>query len=242
MPINNFTGWVAERYDDDTEMSEPGLLDRTVRFLADAAGDGAALEFGIGTGRVALPLHQSGVSVHGIDISEDMVAQLRSKPGADTIDVTIGDFATTHVAGAFSLVYLVFNVISNLTTQDEQVECFRNAARHLSPGGRMVIELWLPDLQRFPPGALALPFEISPTHVGFDTIDVSTQQGASHHYLIRGDRVALFESPFRYVWPAELDLMARVAGLARRERWNDWDRSPFTNESRKHISVWERPQ
>lgn len=242
MPINNFTGWVAENYDGDTEMSEPDLLDRTVRFLADAAGDGAALEFGIGTGRVALPLSVAGVSVHGIDISADMVAQLRAKPGADAIGVTIGDFATTQVPGAFSLVYLVFNVISNLTTQDEQVECFRNAARHLSPGGRMVIELWQPDLRRFPPGALAQPFEIGPTEIGFDTIDVSTQQGASHHYLIRGDRFALFESPFRYVWPAELDLMARIAGLALRERWNDWDRSPFTNESRKHISVWERPQ
>jgi len=243
VPNNIFTGWVAECYDDDSEMmNDPGLLDRTVSFLADAAHDGAALEFGIGTGRVALPLSQTGLAVHGIDISADMVSQLRSKPGAEAIGVTIGDFATTHVPGAFSLIYLVFNVISNLTTQDEQVECFRNAARHLSPGGRVVIELGVPDLQRFPPGTLAQPFEISPAHIGFDTIDVSTQQGASHHYLIRGDRVALFESPFRYAWPAELDLMARIAGLALRERWDDWGRSPFTSESRKHISVWERPQ
>lgn len=242
MPNNIFTGWIAEGYDQDSpDMYEPGVLEPAVRFLADAARSGAALEFGIGTGRVALPLSQTGVEVHGIDISADMVAQLRAKPGSETIVVTIGDFATTKVAGTFSLVYLVFNVISNLTTQDEQVECFRNAARHLAPGGRVVIELWLPDLQRLPPGAVALPFEVSPTHLGFDTIDVATQQGASHHYFINGDRVELFDSPFRYVWPPELDLMARIAGLNLRERWGDWDRCAYTSDSRKHISVWERP-
>ena len=210
-------------------------------FLADAARAGAALELGIGTGRVALPLHRRGVEVHGVDISPDMVAQLRAKPGADAIAVTIGDFATTKVPGAFSLVYLVYNAISNLTTQDEQVACVRNAAWHLVPGGRLVVELWVPDLQRLPPGALALPFEVSPSHLGFDEIDVATQRGVSHHYFINGDRVARFDSPYRYVWPAELDLMARMAGLALRERWADWDRSPFTSQSRKHVSVWERP-
>lgn len=242
MPQNVFTGRVAERYDSDSpDMYEPGVLEPAVTFLADAARSGAALEFGIGTGRVALPLHQRDVEVHGIDISPDMEAQLRAKPGSEAIAVAIGDFATTKVPGVFSLVYLVYNVISNLTTQDEQVECFRNGAAHLGPGGRLVIELWIPDLQRFPPGAVALPFEVGETHLGFDEIDIATQQGVSHHYFIAGDRVGRFDSPYRYVWPAELDLMARIAGLRLRERWGDWDRSPFTSESRKHISVWERP-
>jgi SAM-dependent methyltransferase len=186
-------------------------------------------------------VHQRRVEVHGIDISADMVAQLRAKPGSEGIPVTIGDFTTTKVTGAFSLVYLVYNVISNLTTQDEQVECIRNAADHLGPGGRLVVELWIPDLRRFPPGAVALPFEVGPSHLGFDEIDVATQRGVSHHYFVGTDRVARFDSPYRYVWPAELDLMARIAGMRVRERWADWDRSPFTSESRKHISVWERP-
>ena len=243
MPQNIFTGRVAEGYDRSSpDMYEPGVLEPTVSFLAEAARNGAALELGIGTGRVALPLSQRGVEVHGIDISHDMVTQLRAKPGSEVIGVTVGDFATTKVPGTFSLVYLVYNAISNLTTQAEQVECFRNAAGHLAPGGRLVIELWIPDLRRFPPGAAALPFEVTPTHLGFDEIDTATQQGVSHHYMVDGDRVALFDSPYRYVWPAELDLMARIAGLSLRERWGDWDRSPFTSESSKHISVWEQPQ
>lgn len=243
MPQNIFTGRVAEGYDlGSPDMYEPGVLEPAVSFLADAARSGAALEFGIGTGRVALPLNQRDVEVQGIDISPDMVTQLRAKPGSEGIVVTVGDFATTKVPGVFSLVYLVYNAISNLTTQDEQVECFRNAARHLIRGGRLAIELWVPDLQRLPPGALALPFEVSHSHLGFDEIDVASQQGVSHHYFIAGDRVALFDSPYRYVWPAELDLMARIAGLNLRERWGDWDRSPFTSQSKKHISVWERPR
>lgn len=242
MPENLFVGRIAETYDlDSPDMYEPAVLERTVSFLADAACGGSVLEFGIGTGRVAMPLHQRGIDVHGIDISTDMVAQLRAKPRSEGIAVTIGDFATTKVIGAFSLVYLVYNVISNLTTQDEQVECFRNAAGHLGPGGRLVVELWIPDLRRFPPGAVALPFEVGPSHLGFDEIDTATQRGVSHHYSVGTDRVTRFDSPFRYVWPAELDLMARIAGMRLRERWNDWDRSPFTSESPKHISVWERP-
>lgn len=241
MPKNLFTGTVAASYDRASpDMYGPGVLEPTVSFLAEAARGGAALEFGIGTGRVALPLSERGVDVHGIDISADMVTQLRAKPGAEAVAVSIGDFATTKVPGSFSLVYLVYNTISNLTEQDEQVECFRNAAAHLAPDGRFVIELWVPDLQRLPPGAVALPFEVSPSHLGFDEIDVATQQGVSHHYFISGDRVTLFDSPYRYVWPAELDLMARIAGLNLRERWGDWDRSPFTSQSTKHISVWER--
>jgi SAM-dependent methyltransferase len=243
VPQNIFTGPIAEGYDlASPDMYEPGVLEPAVSFLADAARGGAALEFGIGTGRVALPLSQRGIEVHGIDLSTDMVTHLRAKPGSESIVVTVGDFATTKVPGVFSLVYLVYNAISNLTTQDEQVECFRNAARHLIPGGCLAIELWVPDLQRLPPGALALPFEVSHSHLGFDEIDVATQQGVSHHYFIVGDRVARFDSPYRYVWPAELDLMARIAGLDLRQRWGDWDRSPFTSQSRKHVSVWERPR
>lgn len=241
MPHNIFTGRIAEGYDAGSpEMSEPEVLDATVAFLADAARGGAALEFGIGTGRVALPLSERGTHVHGIDISVDMVEQLRAKPGSERIDVTVGDFATTHVDQVFSLVYLVYNVISNLTTQDEQVECFRNAARHLDTGGRMVVELGVPDLRRFPPGAVAQAFEVTDAHLGFDLLDTATQQGVSRHFFVAGDRVARFDTPFRWAWPAELDLMARIAGLGLRERWQDWDRSPFTSESRKHVSVWER--
>jgi SAM-dependent methyltransferase len=243
MPQNVFTGRIAERYDDDSsDMFDPGVLEATVRFLVDAARGGAALELAIGTGRVALPLSTAGVQVHGIDISADMVAQLRSKPGSDAIEVTIGDFAATKVPGEFALVYLVYNTISNVLTQDEQVACFENAAAHLSPGGRFVIELWVPDLRLLPPGALAVPFDVRPTHLGFDTFDIATQQLVSHHYMIDGDRVQRFDSAHRYIWPAELDLMARIAGLQLRERWADWDRSRFTSESRKHISVWHRPE
>jgi SAM-dependent methyltransferase len=243
MPQNIFTGRIAEGYDRGSpDMYEPSVLEATVGFLVDAARGGAALELGIGTGRVALPLSQRGVEVHGIDISPDMVMQLQKKAGSETIAVTIGDFATTKVPGTFSVVYMVYNAISNLTTQDEQVDCFRNAAGHLAPGGRFVIELWVPDLQRLPPGALALPFEVSPSHLGFDEIDVATQQGVSHHYFIAGDHVTRFDSPYRYIWPAELDLMARIAELRLRERWGDWDRSLFTSESRKHVSVWELPR
>jgi SAM-dependent methyltransferase len=243
VPQNIFTGSVAEDYDrDSSEMFERGVVRATVGFLVDAARGGTALEFGVGTGRIALPLSQSGVGVHGIDISPDMVAQLRTKAGSDAIGLTIGDFATTRVEGTFSLVYLVYNTIGNLTSQAEQIACFRNAAAHLAPGGRFVIELGVPDLRRFPPGAAAQPFEVSATHLGFDTMDTATQQGVSHHYLIDGDRVTRFDCPYRYAWPAELDLMARLADLELRERWADWDRSPFTAESRKHISVWERPR
>jgi SAM-dependent methyltransferase len=178
--------------------------------------------------------------VFGIDISADMLAQLRRKPGADAIATTMGDFATTVVPGEFSLVYIVYNSLSNLLEQREQVEAFRNAARHLQPAGRLVVELWVPDLRRFPPGAVAVPFDVNPSHVGFDTLDIATQRGVSHHYFTSG-QVGRFDSPFRYAWPSELDLMAEIAGMRLYERWADWDRSPFTSDSPKHISVWERP-
>jgi SAM-dependent methyltransferase len=241
VPQNLFVGPIATGYDAaSAEMYEPGGLAATVDFLATAARGGKALEFGIGTGRVALPLSQRGVQVHGIDISADMLQLLHCKPGSNAINTTVGDFAEMTVGNDFSLVYVVFNSISNLLEQSEWVESFRNAARHLASGGCFVVELWIPDLRRFPPGAAALPFQITPHHLGFDTLDIATQHGTSHHYLFVDGQVARFDSPFRYAWPAELDLMADLAGMRRRERWGDWDRSPYTSESPKHISVWQR--
>jgi SAM-dependent methyltransferase len=226
---------VAARYDDGGLMFSAEVVSPTVDFLAELVGAGSALELGIGTGRLALPLARRGVRVHGIDLSEAMVAKLREKPGAEEINATIGDFATTRVDGTFRLAYLVFNTIMNLTTQEAQVACFENVACHLEQGGYFVIEVMVPDLRRLPPGERYVPFNVSETHVGIDEYDVANQGLISHHYTNRLDSV-----PFRYVWPAELDLMARIAGLTHRERWADWDRSPFTNESRKHVSVWER--
>jgi SAM-dependent methyltransferase len=242
MPENIFVGPVATGYDAaEADMFESEAVDPAVAFLADLAGTGAALELGIGTGRIALPLSQRGVRVHGIDISSDMVEQLQAKPGSDTVEVTIGDFATTTVDGTFGLAYLVFNTITNLLTQDEQVACFRNVARHLEPGGCFVIEVGIPDLQRLPPGETFQPFSVTPTHLGFDEYDVASQRSFSHHYSVVDGRLEIFSSPHRYVWPSELDLMARLAGMTLRERWSDWNRRPFTSESRMHISVWEKP-
>ena len=232
---NYFGEEVAAGYDDGGPMFAAEVIGPTVDLLAGLAGDGAALELGIGTGRVAVPLAARGVRVHGIDLSEAMVARLRAKPGAEEIGVTIGDFATTRVDGTFRLVYLVFNTVMNLTTQDAQVACFENVARHLERGGYLVIEVMIPDLRRLPPGERYVPFGVSEAHVGIDEYDVANQGLISHHYTNR-----LGSVPFRYVWPAELDLMARIAGLTLRERWADWNRSPFTSESRKHVSVWER--
>jgi SAM-dependent methyltransferase len=241
VPQNLFTGRVAEGYDLGTpEMYEPALLAATADFLAAEARGGRALEFGIGTGRVALPLSERGVPVSGIDISADMIDQLRAKPGSDAIEAVVGDFATTVVPGEFSLVYVVFNSISNLLEQAEQVQAFRNAARHLGPAGRFVMELWVPDLRRFPPGAAAVPFDVRSDHLGFDTLDVATQRGVSHHYHFAEGQVGRFDTPFRYAWPAELDLMAEMASMKSCDRFSDWDRSPFTADSWKHISVWER--
>jgi len=230
---------VAATYDGGP-MFSPDVLGPTVEFLAALAGEGAALEFGIGTGRVALPLAQRGVRVHGIDLSPAMVAKLREKAGAEQVGATIGDFATTRVDGTFSLVYLVFNTIGNLTTQDDQVACFQNAAEHLEPGGCFVIEVGTPDLQRLAPGERFYPFDVSGEHLGFDEYDVATQGLVSHHLWPEDGVWRKSSLPFRYVWPAELDLMARLAGMRLRERWEDWSRSVFTSDSRKHVSVWER--
>jgi SAM-dependent methyltransferase len=241
VPKNYFAGEIAENYDrDSSSMFDPVVVAAAVDFLAEIAGDGAALELGIGTGRLALPLSARGVPVHGIDLSPDMVAQLQAKPGAGAIGVTIGDFATTVVAGTFRVAYLVYNTIENLTSQDDQVACFVNVGRHLEPGGCFVVEVEVPPLRRLPPGETALPFNVTPDRVGFDTIDVARQLGVSHHYWVGAGRAETFSMPFRYAWPAELDLMARIAGLRLRERWSGWRRQPFTSDSGSHVSVWEK--
>src|SRR3954451_20312172 len=239
MPEDYFGERVAARYDDaGPEISGAEAVDPVVDFLAELAGERAALELGIGTGRIALPLAQRGVRVHGIDLSTAMVERLRAKPGGEEIGVTIGDFATTVVGGRFTVAYLVFNTIMNLTTQDEQVACFENVAAHLEPKGCFVIEVSVPMLRMLPPGQTIHPFTVESDYVGFDEYDVVTQALVSHHYRFgHGRQVAM---PFRYVWPAELDLMARLAGMTLRERWADWDRTPFTADSTKHISVWQK--
>jgi SAM-dependent methyltransferase len=243
MPENHFGEPVAARYDESSaDMFEPAVVDPTVDFLAGLAGDGAALELGIGTGRIALPLSRRGVHVHGIDLSEAMVARLRAKPGAERIGVTVGDFATTTVDGRFSVAYLVFNTIQNLTSQDEQVACFQNVAAHLEPGGCFVIEVYIPQLQRLPPGETVHAFTVTPTHLGFEEYDLARQVAFSHHYWVVDGQLETYSTPHRYVWPSELDLMARLAGLRLRERWSDWHRAPFTSDSASHVSVWEKPQ
>lgn len=232
---------VARRYDESGGPEfEQDTIRATLDFLAALAGDGRVLELAIGTGRVAVPLAQRGVPVHGIDVSRAMVKRLRAKAGAKEIGVTIGDFSSTRVEGTFSLVYLVFNTIMNVTTQAAQVATFRNAGAHLEAGGCFVVEVGMPDLQRLPPGSTYVPFNVEPTHLGFDEYDVANQGLISHHYeFIRG-KVAQLSVPFRYVWPAELDLMAELAGMHLRERWAGWLREPFTSQSLKHVSVWEK--
>ncbi|HVD25386.1 MAG TPA: class I SAM-dependent methyltransferase [Gaiellaceae bacterium] len=242
MPEDHFGEDVAPRYDErSAEMFGAEVVDPVVDLLAELAGDGAALELGIGTGRIALPLSERGVPVHGIDLSEAMVAQLHAKPGADRIGVTIGNFATTRVDATFSVAYLVFNTINNLTTQDEQVACFENVAAHLDQGGTFVIEVGVPGIRWLPPGETVRPFTVTPTRLGFDEYDVARQGLVSHHYWLEDGAFEERSIPFRYVWPAELDLMARIAGMRLRERWSGWRREPFTSESTKHVSVWELP-
>jgi SAM-dependent methyltransferase len=222
-------------------MFEAELIDPVVDVLVELAGSGRALELGIGTGRIALPLARRGVSVHGIDLSKAMVARLRAKRDGEDIGVTIGDFATTAVDGSFSLAYLVFNTIMNLTTQAAQVACFRNAAAHLEPGGCFVIEVTIPDLRRLPPGETFHVFNASENHWGIDEYEVATQGLTSHHFETVDGTVERLSIPFRYAWPSELDLMAQLAGMRLRSRWGGWKREPFTSESTKHVSVWEKP-
>jgi SAM-dependent methyltransferase len=242
VPEDHFGPRVAERFDERYGyQADPAVVDPMVDLLAELAGEGRALELGIGTGRIALPLARRGVPVHGIDLSEAMVAKLQAKQGAEEIGVTMGDFATARVAGTFSLAYLVANTIMNLTTQEQQVACFRNVAAHLGPGGVFVIEVQVPRLQRLPLGERFQPFDVSPHHLGFDEYDIARQGLVSHHYWIEDGGTEVLSPPFRYVWPSELDLMAQLAGMTLRERWEDWQRRPFASDSDKHVSVWEKP-
>jgi hypothetical protein len=228
MATDYFAGGVAERYDESTagKPAEP-----VVEFLLPFAA-GGALELAIGTGRIAVPLAERSVRVAGIDLSPDMVAQLRRK--TDAIPVAIGDMTTTRVDGTFSLVYIVCNSINNVTTQAGQVDVFATAAAHLEPGGCFVVEVGVPNTQRLQ------VFDLSDTHVGVDELDFDTQRLVSHHFSLVDGAWRRLSVPFRSVSPAELDLMARLAGMELRERWADWDRSPFTAESTKHVSVWEK--
>ncbi|MCQ4081220.1 class I SAM-dependent methyltransferase [Streptomyces sp. RB6PN25] len=233
---------VAARYDESSaDMFEPSVVDPAVDVLEGLAGRGRALELGIGTGRIALPLARRAVPVHGIDLSRAMVARLRAKPGGDAIGVTIGDFATTKADGTFSVAYLVFNTIMNLTTQAAQVACFRNVASHLEPGGCFVAEVTVPELRKLPAGQNVVPFHVSPARWAFDVYDVATQAMSSNYVEVADGHGTYRSIPFRYVWPSELDLMAQLAGMRLRERWDGWTRQPFTSESRRHVSVWEKP-
>ncbi len=242
-PDGYFDERVAATYDESTAtMSTPEAVEPVVDFLVGLAGSGRALELGIGTGRIAVPLAQRGVPVHGIELSNAMAAKLRAKPRGEDIGVTIGDFATTRIEGVFALTYLVFNTIMNLTTQEAQVECFRNVSRHLEAGGCFVIEVGVPGLQRLAPGQTIQDFHVSETSWGLDEYDVVTQGLKSHYLRFEDGRVRHSSIPFRYVWPAELDLMAQLAGMHLRERWGGWGREPFTVESREHVSVWEKPR
>jgi len=233
----------AARYDDpDDPMFSAEVLDPTVDLLAELAGGGPALEFAIGTGRVAVPLRARGVPVTGIELSEPMVAQLRTKAGPDDIPVVVGDMASTRVPGEFALVYLVFNTISNLLTQQEQVACFANAAAHLRPGGHFLVELGIPDLRSLPPGQAAYPFDVTDHHLGIDTYDLLEQRLTSNHFTRDPDgRYRRVDSHHRYAWPAELDLMAQLAGMQLVRRVADWDGTPYAADSRSAISVWQRP-
>ncbi|MEO1536248.1 MAG: class I SAM-dependent methyltransferase [Pseudomonadota bacterium] len=234
-----FDASVAARYDTDHGGADPSLA---VDMLAELAGGIPALEFAIGTGRVALPLFARDVEVHGIELSEAMVAEMRAKSGAEGIPVTIGDMTTTQVDGVFGLVFLVFNTINNLTTQEAQIACFKNAARHLVPGGYFVIEVQVPPIQRLPEGETLMAFDAGAAHMGIDEIDVVSQEFTSHHVWCEAGETRTLSIPMRYVWPAELDLMARLAGLERVQRSADWQGTPFTAKSRAHVSVWRKSE
>jgi SAM-dependent methyltransferase len=233
----------AESYDTPgVGMFSPLVLIPTVARLAELAGNGRALEFAIGTGRVAIPLLQSGIPVTGIELAPAMVAQLRKKADEATLPVVLGDMTTTAAPGNYALVYLVFNTISNLLTQAEQVACFHNAARHLTSGGRFVIELWVPELRKLPPTQDAVVWRSEAGYIGLDTYDVVSQHIVSHHFRFGEDRRAqVFRSPHRYIWPSELDLMAQLAGFELESRHADWVGSQFTAESPSHVSVYRLP-
>lgn len=243
LPDQHLDPSVAARYDSGhPDRFAADVVDATVSALVELAGDGTAVEFAVGTGRLALPLAEAGVDVVGIDLSEPMLAELRRKPGAERITVVAGDMTETRVCTDASLVYLVYNTIGNLRSQREQVACFRNAAAHLRPGGRFLVETGVPRLRRLPPGETIIPFDVSPDHLGFDEyVDLVDQILISHHYFVEGDRAHTVAGAFRYVWPSELDLMAELAGLHPEQRWHSWNRDPFTGDSDSHVSVWRKP-
>ncbi len=238
---NHFGAGVAETYDRNHSGTDPVLIARTVDVLENLAAGGRALEFAIGTGRIALPLAARGVAVSGNELSPEMVDELRKKPGGDGIEVTLGDMTAVRVDGAYSLVFLVFNTLDNLRTQAAQVACFANAAQHLAPGGRFLVETLLPPLQHLPFGETKRAFACDDTHWGMDDFDITTQTYASHHIWMKDGETQRVSVPFRYAWPAEMDLMAKMAGMELEHRWGDWDRSAFTNRNTKHISVWRKP-
>jgi hypothetical protein len=239
---NLFDAPIARTYDETSAaMFEPEVIEPTVSFLSSLAGGGSALEFAVGTGRIAIPLRAAGIKVSGIELSQAMVDEMRRKPGSAEIPVVVGDMSSAKVNGEFQLVYLVFNTISNLTTQRQQVACFCNAAQHLSSGGYFVIEDCVPRVHKLGNGQTILPFEVTPEHIGFDEYDLLNQTLISHHYWFDDDNARTFQSKHRYAWPQEYDLMAYVAGLELHERWSDWNRDPFSAESTKHISVWRKP-
>lgn len=241
MAETGFDEWIAQHYEILwPELFDAAVVEPAVDLLADLAGTGAALELGIGTGRIAVPLSQRGVRVHGIELSRAMITELQRQDGASGIGVTHGDFATTTIDGTFAVVYLLRNTITNLTSQDEQVDCFRNAARHLRPGGAFVVENYVPELRRLPPGETTHVFAATSTHIGVDESDVVDQIDVSRHWWVVEGELRTFSSAHRYVWPSELDLMARLAGLVLRNRWSGWQGEPFTADSRSHISVWEK--
>ena len=241
-PDGYFGERVAASYDDPSDrMFQAEVVGPAVSLLAELAGGGRALELAIGTGRIGLPLSQRGVPVHGIELSRAMAARLRGKPGGDAVAVTIGDMTTTRVDGTFTLAYLVFNTINNLTTQEAQVACFGNVARHLAPGGCFVIETAVPPLRQLPPGQDIQGYRAGPGRIVSYSFDHATQNYRGHYAEFAGGTAEYRTIPFRYVWPSELDLMARLAGLRLRDRWAGWNREPFTTDSRSHVSVWEQP-
>jgi SAM-dependent methyltransferase len=241
-PDGYFGERVAASYDDTSDrVFQAGAIDPVVGLLAELAGSGKALELAIGTGRIALPLSERGVPVHGIELSKAMVARLRAKPGGDAIDVTIGDMTTTKVDGTFTLAYLVFNTINNLTTQEAQIICFRNVATHLGPGGCFVVETSVPPLRYLPPGQDIVGYRSSPDGIVSYSYDHATQQYRGHYVEFTDGTGEYRTIPFRYVWPSELDLMAQLAGLRLRSRWAGWNREPFTTDSHSHVSIWEKP-
>jgi SAM-dependent methyltransferase len=244
MPQNVFVGDFARYYDascSGERQSDPAFIEEVVTVLADLTAGGAALELGIGTGRVAVPLREHGVDVHGIEISEDMIAEVHKKPGGGDIPITLGDFATTRAEGDFTLVYAVYHTLGCLLTQAEQVACFRNAAAHLEPGGAFLVEFGVPQLRRMQLGETAYLSSMNEDYVQFETYDFVEQRIVSTEHWYLGERIAKSDLHYRYAWPSELDLMAELAGLRLRDRWSDWSRAPFTNESEDHISVWEKP-